>query len=612
MRALLFVFLCLLGTGGHAAELRNELRGHPSPYLAMHGDDPVHWQEWNADTLARARREHKLLFVSIGYFACRWCHVMQRESYRDPAIAALLNRYFIPVKVDRELQPALDASMIEFVERTRGYSGWPLNVFLTPNGYPLLGMVYLPPADFRRLLDGLQERWQQESDALEQIAEQVASTLSPGEVSPGPDLASQFASQMSDALIKRSLELGDPLAGGFGGPNKFPHAPQLAVLLQLLDRDPSGKLAAFLRLTLDQMASQGLRDHVRGGFFRYTVDPGWKTPHFEKMLYDNALLAEVYLTAADRLHEPRYRDVALDTLRFMLAELTDPSGAMIASLSAVDEQGVEGGFYLWSSADLERLLTAPERAVVAKLWGLGGAAPELEAGYLPVQIASVGQVAQSLKLERAQVEALRSSAVAKLRAAQRQRSLPRDTKLLAGWNGLALRAMSHAAKATGAPRYRAAAQRIYDYLVSQLWDGSRLLRARAGAASLGDATLEDYAYVAAGLQAWAEVADSERARALSDEVLQQAWQRFHQPRGWRLSEDLLLPYGTYEPVIADGPMPSPSSLLIDVSLRSAAVRHDQALERRARSGLNVDRHSILDDSFWFATQIGALRRAQPN
>ncbi len=612
MRALLFLFLCLFGIAGHADELRNELLGHPSPYLAMHGHDPVHWQQWNADTLARARREHKPLFVSIGYFACHWCHVMQRESYRDPAIAALLNRYFIPVKVDRELQPALDATMIEFVERTRGYSGWPLNVFLTPKGYPLLGMVYLPPDDFRRLLDGLQERWQQEPDALEQTAERVASTLSRGELSPGPNLPGQLAPQLSDALIKSSLELGDQLAGGFGGPNKFPQAPQLAALLQMLDRDSSGKLAAFLRLTLDQMASQGLRDHLRGGFFRYTIDPNWQTPHFEKMLYDNALLAEVYLTAAERLHEPRYRDVALDTLQFMLAELTDPSGAMIASLSAVDEQGVEGGFYLWSPTDLERSLTAPERAVVAKLWGLGAGAPMLETGYLPVQAAAVDQVAQSLNLERAQVEALRSSAIAKLRAVQSQRSLPRDTKLLAGWNGLALRAFSHAAQATGAPRYRAAAQRIYDYLVAQLWNGNRLLRARSGAGSLGDATLEDYAYVAAGLQAWADVADSERARALSDQVLQQAWQRFHQPRGWRLSEDLLIPYGVYEPVIADGPMPSPSSLLIDVTLRSAAARRDQGLERQARSALNVDRQSIRDDPFWFATQIRALRRAQPN
>lgn len=608
---LLVIVLFTAVTGAsQAAELRNQLGDHPSPYLAMHGEDPVHWQEWGGEALAQARREQKLVFVSIGYFSCHWCHVMQRESYRDPEVAALLNRHFVPVKVDRELQPALDARLIEFVERTRGYSGWPLNVFLTPEGNPLLGMVYLPRDDFHRLLSELQQRWQDQPKELAQTAARAGETLSRGEVSPGPELPPQLAAQLREALIGNALSLGDQLEGGFGGPNKFPQAPQLVALLRLVEHDKSGKLEPFLRLTLDQMASRGLRDHVRGGFYRYVVDPNWNVPHFEKMLYDNALLAEVYLLAAERLNEPRYRAVALDTLQFMLAELADPSGAMIASLSAVDDEGVEGGFYLWQPATLEELLTAQEFAVVRKRWGLDQGPPELDDGYLPIQAAPVDQVAESLGLGSDQVSALETSAIEKLRAAQARRSLPRDTKLLAAWNGLALRAFSYAAQVTGDSDYRDAAKRIRDYLATQLWDGKRLLRARSGDAGLGDAGLEDYAYVASGLWAWAQLTGKPTDRDLSRTLLDQAWQRFHQPQGWRLSEDPLLPYGANEPVVADGPMPSPSAEVIDTSLRIAAASQDDRLKKQARRALNVGHQALREEPFWFATQIEALRRAQ--
>ena len=279
--------LLLIVAGASPAQLTNRLAGHPSPYLAMHGKDPVHWQDWGPEVLRLAQAENKLVFISSGYFACHWCHVMQRESYHDPAIAELLNRHFIAVKLDRELHPALDAHLIAFVERTQGNAGWPLNVFLTPAGNPLVGLTYAPPAKFRELLQRLAETWTKEAAALKDVARRAAAELGAQAASPAvsPDLGA-----LRIQLSAQALQLGDELQGGFGRQSRFPMIPQLLALLELLEIQPDARLRSLLQLTLDQMAGQGLRDHLGGGFFRYTVDPGWQIPHYEKMLYTNAMM----------------------------------------------------------------------------------------------------------------------------------------------------------------------------------------------------------------------------------------------------------------------------------------------------------------------------------
>lgn len=605
----LLLILPALGVLSAHAELRNELLDNPSPYLAMHGHDPVHWQLWTPAVMQQAKRENKLVYISSGYFACHWCHVMQRESYQNPEIAALLNRNFIPVKIDRELHPALDARLIEFVQRTRGYSGWPLNVFITPEGYPLVGIVYLPPKNFKALLVKVAQRWGKDEDDLKGMARAAAEAMQPKERSAGPDLPANLAVELRASLVTTSLRAGDELAGGFGQQNKFPSAPQLLALLDALAARPDAKLAAFLRVTLDQMASQGLRDHIRGGFFRYTTDPNWQVPHFEKMLYDNALLAEVYLKAAEVLHQPHYQKVADDTFNFMLHDLTTKSGAMIASLSAVDDKNVEGGFYLWSEDDLKRLLDQHELQVVKLAWHMRGA-PPLANGYLPVISMSPQAVGAKLGLDPKRVVALLSSARRKLMAAQQHRSIPRDTKVLAGWNGLALRALSDAARLRGDKTYLRAAKRIRDYLVGELWDGKQLWRARNGDQPLGVASLQDYAYVASGLLAWTRASGEKGDLALVHTLVEQGWQRFHDADGWRLDRDRSIAYGGAEPVIADGPMPSPSAVLVRVSLQVARQSGDQALLKRALSALNVGRTDIESDAFWYASQIEAVAIAQ--
>ncbi|MES9880324.1 MAG: DUF255 domain-containing protein, partial [Sedimenticola sp.] len=294
LKPVLITLLLLLP--GLSPALTNQLKEHPSPYLAMHGDDPVQWQEWGEEALARARKENKLLFISSGYFACHWCHVMQRESYSNPQIAALINTYFVPIKVDRELQPALDEHLIEFVRRTRGHAGWPLNVFLTPEGYPVFGLTYSPSEQFNQLLLKLKGAWGNQPEQLAKMARRAAGEMESGKPAPDKDQPINPRS-LHVGLVTMALAMGDEMEGGFGAQNRFPMAPQWSALLARLTVDKDERLLALAELTLDQMANQGLRDQLQGGFFRYTVDTGWQVPHFEKMLYTQALLSQLYIQA---------------------------------------------------------------------------------------------------------------------------------------------------------------------------------------------------------------------------------------------------------------------------------------------------------------------------
>ncbi len=586
MRAL-FALLLVMALPAAAQPLQNRLAHHPSPYLALHGSDPTAWQEWNAETLARARRENKLLLVSIGYFSCHWCHVMQRESYRNGEIARFLNEHFIPVKVDREIHGALDAELQSFAEATRSQSGWPLNVFVTPEGYPLFAMLYAPPQEFLQTLQRLAARWEAQGPELARLARE-AGIPPPPPVEVEARFAPPIAALYRKRLVAEALAQADLFRGGFGAANKFPHYPQLAALLEAQGMEASPRLAEFLRLTLDRMAALGLRDPIAGGFFRYTVDPDWHQPHFEKMLYDNAQLARLYLTAATRLGRPEYAAIAHETLDFMLETLGDPSGGFISSTSAIDGQGREGGVYLWSREELASLLAPEDWELVRRIWNLD-APPEFEHGHLPLN-------AQ----EPTAAEARRLKAIyAQLKTVRAQRVLPKDTKLLAGLNGLALTALAEAAKT--APRYRAAARATRDFLLTLITpDG--LDKGIAAGTRLGPADLEDYAYVAEGLLAYSALEDSPSDRARAQRLVEQAWDKFHGPRGWTLDAQPLLARPYYQRIVPDGPTQAPSAVLIRTSWKLGG----KGLRTRALKALNVG-YEILDQGvFWYATQVSAM------
>jgi uncharacterized protein YyaL (SSP411 family) len=410
----------------------------------MHGRDPVHWQKWDESVVAKAHQQNRLIFISSGYFSCHWCHVMHRESYSEMTIASFLNDNFIPVKIDRELHPALDAYLIDFVSQTQGNAGWPLNVFLTPEGYPLYGLTYAAPEDFHALLKRVSEMWNDQGEKASSLAREAAEfQVESGKSSAIPQTVNKFV--FNQALLEQALENADEFEGGFGKQNRFPMAPQLLALLKLAESSDSRQLADFLILTLDNMKNRGLRDHVNGGFFRYTVDPAWTEPHFEKMLYTQALLIEVYLKAAEIFNKPEYNQVARETIDFVLGHMrSDQLNGFISSYSAIDDEDREGGGYLWKQSELSDLLDDRELEIINSYWTLTDT-PNFDMGDLPVISQSIEKIADQFELKPRQVESILLAAREKMRSQNKMARMPVDHKVLTSWNALFLSSLSKAA-----------------------------------------------------------------------------------------------------------------------------------------------------------------------
>ena len=582
----------------------NQLRNHPSPYLALHGNDPVAWQDWSEKAVQRARQENKLIFISSGYFSCHWCHVMQRESFSDATVAEQLGSLVVAVKIDRELQPALDAWLIDFTERTAGQAGWPLNVFLTPDGYPLIGMTYLPKENFLNVIGRLRQHWVEEESGLREIALNAFNAMKPERQTYSTRLPQIGMDEpLVKAQIQQALTQADSISGGFGDQNKFPMSPILLSLLESQWRFPNEALADFLTLTLDQMADLGLRDHIGGGFYRYTIDPAWDIPHFEKMLYDNAMLVKVYLRAAAILNQPHYRDIAYDTLDFLIREMQAGNGGFHASLSAVDDKDIEGGYYLWQLSELETLLTADEFTVAELIWGARGA-PYLEAGHHLKQVASPTEVAASIRLQPAEVKKRLASARKKLFEARQNRILPVDSKVLAAWNGLLLESLSMAAE--GNNRYRPYAERLYQLLARQLWDGTQLRRFMYNGKPAGRVSLEDYAYVSAGMAAWAETSGDDTARETANRIASAALKRFHNRHGWQPSEKLIIPYDARELILAEGTMPSPSATLLRTLIRIARHHKDGEQISGLAAMTDIENSALFTAPLWYGSHLNLI------
>ena len=591
---------------------RNAVANHDSPYLAMHGTDPVNWLPWGKDILEKAQKEDKLIFMSVGYFSCYWCHVMQNESFINEDVAKILNKYFIPVIVDRELNPALDAHLVSFMEKYRGAAGWPMNIFLTPEGYPLIGSLYAPQKQLQELLVKIVARWQSDSDKLKDIAKQV---FKPREhkLTSNPYNNHNLTKKFEAGFIQQTLQAADSMAGGFGEQSKFPMTSQLLSLINIYNKNNNQEIREFLTLTLDQMATQGLRDHLDGGFFRYTVDPTWKIPHFEKMLYDNALLANIYLQAGIVFKNERYKDVARDTLQFLLKRFTSTNGGMYSSFSAVDDKGIEGAYYTWTNEDLKNLLTPDEHKVISFAWNLFGEYP-IEEGYIPVSTYTEQEIAAYLKMDEVSSTQLLNQARSKLSQARNQRHLPIDTKQLASWNGLALTAFSQAGNILGDDKFKQAAQQLQNYITTKLWDKKTLRRAISQSEIMSTGKLEDYAFVTEGLYEYALLTNKQADFDVAHKVAQAGWQRFFNTSGWHQTDDLILPIETSEILFEDGALPSTSATLIRISLALAQTQKDGQLKKLALGALN-NGHDLIDATpFYYAQTISilaALNTQQP-
>jgi uncharacterized protein YyaL (SSP411 family) len=468
----------------------NLLRAETSLYLQQHAHNPVDWRPWNAAALDLARSLDRPIFLSSGYASCHWCHVMEREVFEDDAIAARLNDAFVCIKVDREELPDVDATYMEAVQLLTGGGGWPMSVFLLPDGRPFFGGTYIPPDRFMALLDRIVELWATRRADLERQAEAVTERVAPElELSPADGAVDPG---VADAAVRANAERFDHQHGGLAGPMKFPVPGRWQFLL---DRwratgDPSAR--AMVEQTLDAMAGGGLRDHVGGGFHRYTVDPHWTVPHFEKMLYDNAQLASLFLAAGAALDRPDYTAVGEDTLAFLDRDMCGDEGACYASLDA-DSGGEEGSYYVWTPAQVVAAVGAAEGPALAAALGVTEAGNFEDGASVATwrgEAARSPEAAALLERHRATLRAVRDGRVAPAL----------DRKIVTAWNGLALSAFAQGFRATGQAAWRRRAAAMADYLLRvHVGCGGDLARASNGGAVTGEAVLADHALLARGL-----------------------------------------------------------------------------------------------------------------
>ncbi|MBA2476676.1 MAG: thioredoxin domain-containing protein [Actinobacteria bacterium] len=454
----------------------NRLAEETSPYLLQHADNPVDWYPWGEEALERARREDRPILLSIGYAACHWCHVMEHESFEDAATAALMNEHFVNVKVDREERPDLDSVYMEAVVALSGHGGWPMTVFCTPEGEPFLGGTYYPPEprhglpSFSQVLLAVAGAYRERRDDVGRQARALVEAIAAGA------LARPSLEPLTDGLLleaRRGLRSGfDPESGGWGRAPKFPPASVLEFLLRMHRRSGDDEALAMVRSTLDGMAAGGMYDLIGGGFHRYSVDADWLVPHFEKMLYDNALLATAYLHGWVVTGEERYRRVAEATVEYLLRELLLPEGGF-ASAQDADTDGVEGLTFTWTAEELEDALGTPR--------------PELLQPFEHGRSILRGELSEP---ERRRLFELR----------ERRRKPMRDDKAIASWNGLALAALAEAGRRLERPDLVEAAVRLAEFLLGPLSaEDGRLWRSRRAGRVRNAGFLEDYSHVAHGL-----------------------------------------------------------------------------------------------------------------
>ncbi len=509
----------------------NRLAQETSPYLQQHANNPVDWYPWGPEALELAAREDKPIFLSIGYSSCHWCHVMERESFEDPAIAEVMNRLFVSIKVDREERPDLDAIYMNAVVAVSGAGGWPMSVFLTPDLKPFYGGTYYPPNDrgnfpsFRRVLEATANAYHQRRNEVVASADQIVEHLRHNAAFPGDD--EELTPAVLDVAFKRLAPHIDAEWGGFGSNIKFPQPMVHEFILRFGDRSGEPTAQVMVDLTLDRMMRGGIYDHLGGGFHRYSTDRAWLVPHFEKMLYDNALLVRLYVHAFQAMGRPEYRRVAEETVEFILRDMRDTAGGFYTALDA-DSEGHEGLFYIWSRAEiLERLgQEAGER--FCSVYGVteGGNFEGSNILFLPQELAAA---AEQLGLPVEELSAELEEGKATLLAAREHRVWPfLDDKVLTGWNALMLGALAEAAAVFDRSDYLAAAEANADFLLTTMRDADgRLLRSyRDGDAKL-KGYLEDYAFLADALLSLYEATFEPRwlreAQSLAESMLTLFW-----------------------------------------------------------------------------------------
>ena len=518
----------------------NRLAQETSPYLQQHANNPVDWYPWGEEALALARAQDKPILLSVGYSACHWCHVMAHESFEDAAVAAEMNRLYVNIKVDREERPDLD-QIYQTAHHmlTQRNGGWPLTMFLAPDGTPFFGGTYFPKIaryNMPGFLDLLPRIARAYVDQRGEIAKQNSSLMQAlANTVPNQGAASELALAPVAKALQEFAQVFDREHGGIGHAPKFPHPFELAFCLRrhALDGDADGGTAGLdiAHVTLTHMAEGGIYDHLGGGFARYSVDDTWTIPHFEKMLYDNGPLLALYSDAWLVNQSARYKSVCAEMAAWVMREMQSAEGGCYSSLDA-DSEHVEGKFYVWTPDEVKALLTPEEYLVVAPHYGLDGAA-NFEHEFWHLRIAQpLVEVAASLALTVADGESRLASARAKLLAVRVKRIWPgRDEKILTSWNALMIRGMARAARVFNQPAWLDSAQRALDFIRNTLWQNGRLLATYKDGKAHLNAYLDDYAFLLDALLELMQTAfraeDLDFARALAERLLDQFDDREH-------------------------------------------------------------------------------------
>ncbi len=500
----------------------NRLADETSPYLQQHANNPVDWYPWGAEALERARSENKPILLSIGYAACHWCHVMEHESFEDEETAALMNRHFVSIKVDREERPDLDSIYMQAVQAMTGHGGWPMTVFLTPAGEPFYGGTYFPPEDrhgmpsFRRVLSAVADSY---ATRPESVAASAASVRRIYETAAPPS-GSAITRETLDEVYAAVASQYDSRYGGFGHAPKFPPTMILEALLTRWARTGDDAALAMARDTFTRMARGGIYDQVGGGFARYSTDERWLVPHFEKMLYDNALLIRFGAHLWQATSDPEVQRVVEETITWLTDEMTSHAGGFYSSIDA-DSEGVEGKFYVWTAAELDALL-GDDAQVVKRYWGVSASGNFEGANILNVPRDPAKVAADAGMSESALAQTVARARERLMQARSRRVRPMRDEKILASWNGLMLRAVAEAARIFDRAAWRALATSSGDFLWREMVRDGRVMRSHKDGATRIDGFLEDYASLALGFVALYQLTFErvwlDRARQLAQSI----------------------------------------------------------------------------------------------
>ncbi len=600
-----FLFLISSNVAGSVEEegepLReNRLANEQSPYLLQHKNNPVDWYPWGEEAFEKAKREHKAIFLSIGYSTCHWCHVMKRESFENEAVAEVLNKNFVAIKVDREERPDIDRIYLLFVQSLTGSAGWPLNVFLTPDRKPFFGGTYFPPTSsrgaigFTDLLNRIAGMWKDDSDGMIANANNMSDSLLQF-VESQPAAEGELTMQVADKAAEYFLREFDSEHGGFGPAPKFPMPSILSFLLQYGNAQPDPKWKELVTLTCDHMANGGIYDHIGGGFSRYTVDDQWLVPHFEKMLYDNAQLMDVYVDVFLETRNPRYLATAESIAEYVARDLTHEKGGFFCAEDA-ETEGEEGKFYVWTLRELEKLLSDQELEVLKKYYDIS------ESGNFPDEASGdpTGRTILSLKgiLMVAEDQDFLKSIKFKLFKARDERIRPhRDDKILVSWNGLMIGAFSKLYGVTGNTQYRDLADHSLSFIQQTMWnpDALKLYHRWRNGDRDDIQLLSAYAFLLHGVLGAYESTLNPDHLDFAVSLARGMIQRFYDETngGFWVSEDdgsqIMRMKDEH-----DGPEPAANSVAIQALLKLASITEQSIFQEVAEHSLSYYHQTLMD------------------